>query len=85
MTKGDKEGAAKWPNVFKTPMDIAERPIKITNGNIILVNETVRANFSGKGIKPGANKVTRTGAKKKPAMVNADKTKKDVKKTDRAR
>jgi hypothetical protein len=56
--------------VFKTPLDIAERPMKIINGNIIRVKETVRANFSGKITKPGANAVTRKGAQKRPAMVS---------------
>jgi hypothetical protein len=61
-------------------MDIAERPIKIINGNIIRVKETVRANFSGKRTKPGANKVTRTGAKKKPVTVTRIKPEKMSKK-----
>ena len=68
---GARAGAAKCPITFKIPIKRAVIPIKKIYGNMILVNITVNASFSGESEKPGAIKRIISGASSIPII---DKT-----------
>ena len=57
-------------------MQTAERPMKMTKGNISRVKETARVIFSGNSANPGASIPTSRGANTIPATVTANRNSK---------
>jgi len=67
INAGASAEGKKMRFVFSAPMARAARLINKRKGNIILVSKTVKENFSGIVLNPGAMAVTIVGAKIMPS------------------